>query len=85
MWWALPKVAKPASNDVVATNVRVPEEHTANPIFTQAPHDGPLFRWSFFGKADVSLGLSLAAIAFFSFVCLVIIWWIFRTGYRVRT
>jgi ABC-2 type transport system permease protein len=43
------------------------------------------FRWSFFGKADVSLGLSLAAIAFFSLVCLAIIWWIFRTGYRVRT
>jgi len=43
------------------------------------------FRWSFFGKADVSLGASLAAIAFFSLVCLAIIWWIFRTGYRVRT
>ena len=43
------------------------------------------FRWSFFGTADVSLGVSLAAIAFFSLVCLAIIWWIFRTGYRVRT
>jgi len=42
------------------------------------------FRWSFFGTADVSIGLSLAAIAFFTGVCLVAIWWIFRTGWRIR-
>ncbi len=42
------------------------------------------FRWAFFGLADVSVGLSLAAIGGFSLACLVLIWWIFRTGYRIR-
>jgi len=43
------------------------------------------FRWSFFGTADVAVGLSLAAIAAFTLLCLVIVWWIFRTGYRIRS
>ena len=43
------------------------------------------FRWAFFGTADVGVGLSLAAIAGFTLVCLAIVWWIFRTGYRIRT
>ncbi len=43
------------------------------------------FRWSFYGVADVSIGVSLAAIAAFLTVCLVIIWWIFKTGYRLKT
>jgi ABC-2 type transport system permease protein len=42
------------------------------------------FRWSFFGTADVSVGLSIAAIAVFTGICLTIVWWIFRTGYRLR-
>ncbi|SDN57677.1 ABC-2 type transport system permease protein [Lutimaribacter pacificus] len=42
------------------------------------------FRWSFFGLADVPVGLSLLAIAGFTLLCLGIIWWIFRTGYRLR-
>ncbi|MEQ9257858.1 MAG: ABC transporter permease [Roseovarius sp.] len=42
------------------------------------------FRWSFFGMADVPIGMSLAAIAFFTGVCLVLIWLIFKTGYRIR-
>lgn len=43
------------------------------------------FRWSFFGKADVGIGLSLAAILLFTFGCLAVIWWMFRTGYKVRS
>ncbi|MEL6277782.1 MAG: ABC transporter permease [Pseudomonadota bacterium] len=43
------------------------------------------FRWSFFGQADVSIGLSLAMIALFLAVCLAVIWWIFRTGYRLKS
>jgi ABC-2 type transport system permease protein len=43
------------------------------------------FRWAFFDTADVGVGVSLAAIALFSLVCLGIVWWIFRTGYRIRT
>ena len=42
------------------------------------------FRWSFFGTADVSIGLSLFAIALFTSICMGIIWWIFRTGWRIR-
>ncbi|WOK37341.1 ABC transporter permease [Sphingomonas sp. C3-2] len=43
------------------------------------------FRWSFFGKGDVSITLSLAATLGFFFLCLVVIWWIFRTGYRLKS
>lgn len=43
------------------------------------------FRWSFFGVSDVSIGLSLLAIAGFTTLCLGIIWWIFRTGWRLRS
>jgi ABC-2 type transport system permease protein len=42
------------------------------------------FRWSFFEIADVSVGVSLAMTALFLAVCLVIVWWIFKTGYRLK-
>ena len=42
------------------------------------------FRWSFFGTADVPIALSLAAIAAFTALCLAVVWWTFRTGYRIR-
>jgi ABC-2 type transport system permease protein len=42
------------------------------------------FRWSFYGIADVSVGISLAAIVGFLAVCLAVIGWIFRTGYKLR-
>jgi ABC-2 type transport system permease protein len=42
------------------------------------------FRWSFYGVADVSIGLSLAAIAGFLALCLATVWWIFKTGYRLK-
>jgi len=43
------------------------------------------FRWSFYGIADVSLGASLAMIGTFLAVCLAVIAWIFRTGYRIKS
>jgi ABC-2 type transport system permease protein len=43
------------------------------------------FRWSFFGTADVAIGVSIAAILGFLALCLALVWWIFRTGYRLRT
>ena len=43
------------------------------------------FRWSFYGKADVSVALSLSMTCFFLFLCLGAVWWIFRTGYRLRS
>src|ERR1700694_282571 len=42
------------------------------------------FRWSFFGIADVSVGVSLAMTLVFLTVCLAVIWWMFRTGYRLK-
>jgi ABC-2 type transport system permease protein len=42
------------------------------------------FRWSFFGTADVPIGLSLMAILLFTALCVGIIAWIFKTGWRIR-
>ena len=42
------------------------------------------FRWSFYEAADVSLALSIGMTALFLVVCLAIVTWIFRTGYRLR-
>jgi ABC-2 type transport system permease protein len=43
------------------------------------------FRWSFYGIADVSVELSLGATLLFLLICLGIVAWIFRTGYRLKT
>jgi len=43
------------------------------------------FRWAFFGLADVPVGLSLIAIAGFTAICMGVIWWIFKTGWRIRS
>jgi ABC-2 type transport system permease protein len=43
------------------------------------------FRWSFFEIADVRVGVSLAMTTLFLAFCLVIVWWIFKTGYRLKT
>ena len=43
------------------------------------------FRWSFFQIADVSPGVSLGMIALFLAICLVAVWWIFKTGYRLKS
>jgi ABC-2 type transport system permease protein len=43
------------------------------------------FRWSFYGIADVSVGVSLAMTVCFLSICLVTVWWIFKTGYRLKT
>ena len=42
------------------------------------------FRWSFYGIADVNVGVSLVMVALFLSVCLTIVWWIFRTGFRLK-
>ncbi len=42
------------------------------------------FRWSFYGVADVDVGVSLAMTLVFMLACLAAIWWIFRTGYRIK-
>ncbi|MBL4609417.1 MAG: ABC transporter permease [Pseudomonadaceae bacterium] len=42
------------------------------------------FRWSFYGVADVHMAVSLAMTSIFLFICIAIVWWIFRTGYRLK-
>ncbi|MCG8442607.1 MAG: ABC transporter permease [Caulobacterales bacterium] len=44
-----------------------------------------VFRWSFYGIADVPVGLSLAMTCLFLAVCVTIVWWIFKTGYRLKS
>jgi ABC-2 type transport system permease protein len=43
------------------------------------------FRWSFYGVGDVSVQISLAATLGFMFLCLAVVAWMFRTGYRLKT
>ncbi len=43
------------------------------------------FRWSFFDKGDVGVGLSVAMTLVFLGACLAGIWWIFKTGYKLKT
>ena len=43
------------------------------------------FRWAFFGLADVPVAVSLLAITAFLVICMTAIWWIFRTGYRLKS
>jgi ABC-2 type transport system permease protein len=43
------------------------------------------FRWSFYEVADVSVSVSLAMTFLFLVMCMATIWWIFKTGYRLKT
>ena len=43
------------------------------------------FRWSFYGVADVNVVLSAAMIVGFLLACLGFIWWVFRSGYKLRS
>ncbi len=42
------------------------------------------FRWSFYGISDVHIGISVGMTLLFMFLCLGIVWWIFKTGYRLK-
>ncbi|XSG81357.1 MAG: ABC transporter permease [Methyloligella sp. ZOD6] len=43
------------------------------------------FRWSFYSASDVGVGISLGMTLVFMLVCLVIVHWIFKTGYRLKS
>jgi ABC-2 type transport system permease protein len=43
------------------------------------------FRWSFYGQADVNVGISIGMTFVFLAICLAIVAWIFKTGYRIKT
>lgn len=42
------------------------------------------FRWSFYGVSDVNAAFSLGMIFLFMLICLGVIWWIFKTGYKIK-
>jgi ABC-2 type transport system permease protein len=60
------------------------------PFWQAVSHFNPVlylisgFRWSFYENADVGVGYSLLAIGAFTAICLAVVWWIFRTGWRVK-
>jgi len=43
------------------------------------------FRWSFYGVADVNVVVSFGMTLLFLAICVVIVWWIFKTGYKLKT
>jgi ABC-2 type transport system permease protein len=61
-----------------------------SPFWQTVSHFNPVlylisgFRWSFYEIADVGVGISLAAITLFLAACLTAVWWIFKTGWRVK-
>jgi ABC-2 type transport system permease protein len=42
-------------------------------------------RWAFYGKGDVDVAVSIAAICGFLVVCMTAVWWIFKTGYKLKS
>jgi ABC-2 type transport system permease protein len=43
------------------------------------------FRWSFYEISDVNVAISVGMTGLFMLACLVVVWWIFKTGYRLKT
>jgi len=43
------------------------------------------FRWSFYGISDVNVVVSVGMVFLFMLLCLLTIWWIFKTGYRLKS
>jgi ABC-2 type transport system permease protein len=65
--------------------------HMLPPMWQQVTLFNPVvylvsgFRWSFYDVADVSVAISVGMTLVFLLLCLVVVWWIFKTGYRIKT
>jgi ABC-2 type transport system permease protein len=61
------------------------------PFWQTVSHFNPVlylvsgFRWSFYEISDVSISVSLAAVALFLAACMAAVWWVFRTGYKLKS
>ena len=66
-----------------STNILPPVWRTVS-LFNPVVYLVSAFRWSFFGIEDVSIVVSVAMIFLFLIICLLIVWWIFKTGYRLK-
>lgn len=42
------------------------------------------FRWSFYGVSDVGVEASLGMTSVFLVLCMIVVWWIFKTGYKIK-
>jgi ABC-2 type transport system permease protein len=42
------------------------------------------FRWSFYGITDVNIAISIGMTFGFLILCLIFVWWVFKTGYKIR-
>jgi ABC-2 type transport system permease protein len=64
--------------------------HMLPPLWQQLTLFNPVvylvsgFRWSFYGASDVGVGISLGMTLLFLLLCLAGVWWIFRTGYKLK-
>src|SRR3546814_16942943 len=63
----------------------LPEPLRTVTLFNPVVYLNSGFRWSFYGTSDVAVGISLAATLAFFFICLGIVAWIFKTGYRLKS
>ena len=64
--------------------------HMLSPLWQKVTLFNPVvylisgFRWSFYGVSDVGVGISLGMTLVFLGMCLGLVWWIFRSGYRLK-
>jgi len=64
--------------------------HMLSPLWQKVTLFNPVvylisgFRWSFYGVSDVGVGISLGMTLVFLGICLGLVWWIFRSGYRLK-
>ncbi len=62
----------------------LPEPWQTLTLFNPVVYLISAFRWAFYGVADVNIGISLGMTLLFLLLCLTGIYWIFRTGYRLK-
>ncbi|MAM89760.1 ABC transporter permease [Allohahella sp. A8] len=63
----------------------LPSHWQAFSLFNPAVYLISGFRWSFYGEGDVSVGISIGVALFFLVLCIGIVSWLFRTGYRLKS
>lgn len=63
----------------------LPEAFQAVSLFNPIVYVISGFRWSFYGSGDVEIGTSVLALLAFLAACLALVWWMFRTGYRLKS
>jgi ABC-2 type transport system permease protein len=63
----------------------LPETFQAISLFNPIVYVISGFRWSFYGTGDVAIGISVVVLAVFLAASFAFVWWIFRSGYRLKS